>query len=84
MNPAKVRSDFDEIARLAETGASGPNQYDPFLVSLVPPDAIDVLDVGCGLGRLTSALARGNREVLGIDLSPAMIERARSGHRAVR
>jgi 2-polyprenyl-3-methyl-5-hydroxy-6-metoxy-1,4-benzoquinol methylase len=77
MNAAKIRSDFDEIARLAETGASGTDQYDPFLVSLVPADAIDVLDVGCGLGRLTSALARGNREVLGIDLSPAMIERAR-------
>ena len=77
MNTVRVRADFDEIARLADSGASGTDRYDRFLLSVVPANAMDVLDVGCGLGRLTSALATRNRDVLGVDLSPAMIERAR-------
>ena len=72
----KVRSDFDEIARLAGVGASSTDRYDRFLLSLIPEDSIDVLDVGCGLGRLSSQIATDNRNVIGIDLSPAMIERA--------
>src|ERR1700722_4955961 len=36
-----------------------------------------VLDVGCGGGLLTEALARRGAQVCGIDLSPAMIEVAR-------
>lgn len=73
----QVRADFDDIALLSDAGASGTNRYDQFLLSLVPVEAVRVLDVGCGLGRLTWAIATGNREVVGVDLSPAMIERAR-------
>ncbi len=73
----KVRNDFDEIARLSDDGESGIDRYDSFLLSLVPPEAVTVIELGCGLGRLTTQLATGNREVTGIDLSPAMIERAR-------
>ena len=36
-----------------------------------------VLDVGCGTGELSLFLARNGLEVLGIDLSPAAIRRAR-------
>ncbi|MEO8562801.1 MAG: class I SAM-dependent methyltransferase [bacterium] len=36
-----------------------------------------VLEVGCGTGRLTLPLARAGHEVTGIDLSPAMLARAR-------
>jgi ubiquinone/menaquinone biosynthesis C-methylase UbiE len=74
---AHVQSDFDEIARLAEPGASGVDYYDPFLLSLIPSDARHVLDVGCGLGRLTMAVATERRHVVGVDLSPEMINRAR-------
>ena len=73
----RIRSDFDEIAHLAESGASGRDRYDAFLLSLVPATAARVLDVGCGLGRVTWALATGRREVEAVDLSPAMIDRAR-------
>lgn len=42
------------------------------------PDS--ALDFGCGLGRLTVALRQFCREVIGVDVSSAMIERARSLH----
>lgn len=78
MSNEKVRNDFDEIARLADVGESGTGRYDSFLLSLVPRGAVDVLEVGCGLGRLTAGLAAGRRrQVTGMDLSPEMIERAR-------
>src|SRR6188474_202960 len=37
----------------------------------------DVLDVACGAGAVACAAARLARQVTGIDLTPAMIERAR-------
>jgi 2-polyprenyl-3-methyl-5-hydroxy-6-metoxy-1,4-benzoquinol methylase len=77
VNPEKVRNDFDEIARLADDGESGTDRYDRFLLSQVPVDALDVLEVGCGLGRLAAELATGNRNVVGMDVSREMIERAR-------
>lgn len=36
-----------------------------------------VLDVGCGTGIMSARLADSGRRVLGVDLSPAMIRRAR-------
>src|SRR5690242_5009291 len=37
-----------------------------------------VLEIGCGTGRLTLPLARAGHVVTGVDLSPAMLARARS------
>ena len=79
VNTEKVRNDFDEIARLAREGESGTERYDRFLLSQVPARAVDVLEVGCGLGRLTAELATGERRVVGMDVSPEMIGRARQG-----
>jgi SAM-dependent methyltransferase len=84
MNTEKVRKDFDEIARLSDCHGGGADRYDSFLLSLVPIDAVSVLDVGCGLGRLTVKLAIHNREVTGVDLSPEMIARARKVDRGAR
>lgn len=41
------------------------------------------LDFGCGVGRLTHALAEHFAEVKGIDIAPAMVERAREIHASV-
>jgi ubiquinone/menaquinone biosynthesis C-methylase UbiE len=76
MNRQLIQQDFDEIARLSD-GASATDRYDRFLMSLVPSGAMDVLDVGCGLGGLTSRLAVKKRVVVGLDLSANMIARAR-------
>ena len=77
MNTERVRSDFDEIARLSDPYDEDTGRYDSFLLSLVPQSATTILDIGCGMGRLTAKLASENREVVGIDLSPEMIARAR-------
>jgi 2-polyprenyl-3-methyl-5-hydroxy-6-metoxy-1,4-benzoquinol methylase len=72
-----MRSDFDEIARLSDPHDEDTGRYDAFLLALIPDNAKTVLDVGCGMGRLTAKLATNQRKVVGIDLSPEMIARAR-------
>jgi SAM-dependent methyltransferase len=47
-------------------------------VATVAPAGGGVLDVGCGPGRLAVALAERGLAVTGLDLDPAMVERARS------
>jgi len=84
MNTERVRNDFDQIARLSDCHGGGEDRYHSFLLSLVPIGAVTVLDVGCGLGRLTAKLAIPNREVTGIDLSSEMIARARKEGRGAR
>lgn len=41
---------------------------------------VRVLDLGCGTGRVTPAIAAAGGEVTGVDLAPAMIEEARKNH----
>lgn len=44
------------------------------------PDGGQVLDLGCGSGEITAALAAGGLTMTGADLSPAMIQVAQSTH----
>jgi SAM-dependent methyltransferase len=46
-------------------------------VSELAPAMGRAIDFGCGVGRLTMPLARAFREVIGVDVSPAMLEEAR-------
>ena len=52
----------------------------PAMLSLLDayPPTGPVLDVGCGTGDLTLAIARRGLPVLGLDLAPAAIEQARA------
>jgi ubiquinone/menaquinone biosynthesis C-methylase UbiE len=43
----------------------------------IPDDNADVLDVGCGTGSLALVLTGQGHSVTGVDLSPAMVERAK-------
>jgi SAM-dependent methyltransferase len=52
---------------------------DPFL-ELIPPPRRLTLDIGCGEGRLTRDLAERGHNVVGIDVSPTMIQAARAGN----
>lgn len=51
--------------------------------ALIGPDR-DVLDLGCGIGRVAAALAPRCRSVLGLDASPRMVAEARRRHDGVR
>jgi 2-polyprenyl-6-hydroxyphenyl methylase/3-demethylubiquinone-9 3-methyltransferase len=48
-----------------------------FIASRAPLAGRRILDVGCGGGLLSEALARAGAEVTGIDLAPGMVEVAR-------
>ncbi|MCU1494158.1 MAG: SAM-dependent methyltransferase [Acidimicrobiaceae bacterium] len=59
--------------RLAESGHAVHGEAD--LVAGLGPRS--VLDAGCGTGRVAVELARRGIEVVGVDLDPAMLARAR-------
>lgn len=50
-------------------------------LGLAPPEDGRALDFGCGVGRLSQALARHVGRVVGVDISSSMVERARSLNR---
>ena len=79
----RIRREFDALAAVVDAHGSGVDHHDAFLCALVPDDAVDVAEIGCGLGRLARKLARPGRRVLGVDLSPEMIARARAKSQGV-
>ena len=74
-----VVADFDRIAAAldAELGERRLTRAERFLVRNVPVHARSALDVGCGDGLLTRALAAHGIATLGVDASPGMIALAR-------
>lgn len=76
----------EEFDRIADAIAAHPRPdsftlAERFLLRQVPADTKSALDVGCGDGSLTRALAARGIATLGIDASPRMIalSRARAG-----
>lgn len=80
-----IRTSYDTVAtsyaELVRDGAVGePESFD--VLAKLAGDR-PVLDVGCGPGRTTGLLAARGLQVIGIDLSPGMIEVARRDHPAL-
>jgi SAM-dependent methyltransferase len=75
-----VAGDGDGYERLM--GRWSRRLVEPFLDFVGSADGEDVLDVGCGTGCLSAALAmrREVRSVLGVDLSSAYVEHARTSN----
>jgi trans-aconitate methyltransferase len=65
-----------------------PSTLAPFLLELATPSGGPVLELGCGTGEIARALAPHLERIDAIDISPRMIERARTmpggGHQAIR
>ncbi|HIC91342.1 MAG TPA: class I SAM-dependent methyltransferase [Syntrophaceae bacterium] len=53
-----------------------------FYARHIPKDARDILELGCGTGRLTLSLAKAGYRVTGIDISPCMLQRAVKKYRS--
>ena len=56
----------------------------PKLLSLIPPDARRVVDLGCGSGFLAGQLAARGLQVIGVERSEDGIAHARAGHPGIR
>jgi ubiquinone/menaquinone biosynthesis C-methylase UbiE len=51
------------------------------VVKRIPKDKV-VVDIGCGIGTLASRIAGFSKEVIGVDIAPERIERAKALHKA--
>lgn len=76
--PERIAVEFDQIAALPERNWDHNIHYHDFLLRALPVPCHRVLEIGCGKGRLSRALAQHAQEVVGIDLSNEMLKIARS------
>ena len=65
-------------ARYAEHGRFVSDLAGPLVELLAPRAEEDLLDLGCGDGVLTAAIAARCRSIVGVDASPAQVAAARS------
>ncbi|MGW5192305.1 class I SAM-dependent DNA methyltransferase [Kribbella sp. NPDC004138] len=79
-----ISSSYDNVAvsyaELVVDGADWEAEAFDLLAKLVAGSGRPVLDAGCGPGRTSALLAERDLRVVGIDLSPGMIEVARRDH----
>ncbi len=92
---AAFREGFDHAAAISpEASVAAYSLGDPALLRAATEELLawlaargllhgDVLDLGCGIGRVAAALAPHVRSVLGLDIAPGMIAEARRRHGAV-
>jgi len=77
-HPEKRNAGWD-TEEFFQTGVAEVDGALNYVESLHPlPSKKRALDFGCGVGRLTQALALHFEQVYGVDISPAMIEHARA------
>ena len=74
----QVRADFDRLARLHDDAWDHNFHHHGFLLARVPRPCREALEIGCGAGAFSHALAARADRVLGLDLSPEMIRVARA------
>lgn len=89
---AGSRAMFDCLVRISpEASVAAYSLGDPELLEAATVELVvwlraqgllarrpDILDLGCGIGRLAAALSAEARSVTGLDISPAMIAEARA------
>src|SRR5215213_8348463 len=73
-----IRADFDRLALLDDGRWNHNSHYHHFLLRHLPARRLTALEIGCGTGSFARALAQHFRHVVAIDLSPEMLQRART------
>ncbi|HEY3080022.1 MAG TPA: methyltransferase domain-containing protein [Chloroflexota bacterium] len=71
-------TDFDRFARYYDWDTSGENDDLDFFRNLSARTGGPALEIGCGTGRVLLPLARGGLRLTAVDISPAMLARARA------
>src|SRR5262249_36493840 len=84
-HPRDIAAAYDRVADAYAARFSGELAEKPLdraLLDLIAADARGglVADLGCGPGHVAAYLGRRGARAVGIDLSPATIERARAAH----
>lgn len=76
-----TRDEARDLAGFDESGRANYDQlvrpYLPILLDGRPAQSCRALEIGCGVGRMTRWAAESFGEVHGVDVAPAMIDRAR-------
>ena len=75
---SSIEADFDRLAVLDDEGWTANNHYHDFLLSHVPQNCQNALEIGCGTGAFARLLAARCKRVVALDLSSEMIRVARS------
>jgi predicted TPR repeat methyltransferase len=82
-SPGYVESHFDEFADsfdsvLTKLGYRAPEIVRDLLAKVVPVPAanLDIVDIGCGTGRLGPLILGWKKTLVGVDLSQKMLDRA--------
>lgn len=71
--------DYDRISRIYDVSRAAHPETVEKLIKVLNIDSNSVLlDMGCGTGNYTAALQQVAKSVVGIDISPGMIEHARA------
>lgn len=74
----QIRDDFDRLARLNDDTWDHNLHHHGFLLAHVPRPCREALEIGCGAGAFSHALAARAERVLALDLSPEMIRVAQA------
>lgn len=77
----RLTSDED-VSRVRQTVREGRDMMRNVILSQLPNDLSGrrILDAGCGVGQLSAELGKRGAEVLGVDISPSLIEIAQRRH----
>ncbi len=75
---SSIEADFDRLAILDDEGWTANNHYHDFLLSHVPQNCENALEIGCGTGAFARLLAKRSKHVVALDLSSEMIRVART------
>jgi SAM-dependent methyltransferase len=70
-------SEYDVFARFYDLDTAESNADLPFWLNLARRTGGPILEVACGTGRILLPLARAGFEIVGVDISPAMLAIAR-------